>query len=202
MTQSWMPGKPRRDSLSPETIAIIQTWENIPLVPNTSPWRAARIRLMCNLLLEGTLIEYQNQGLQATANEIGSARKWIFERPDGSLARYEALIQIWNCKSLAIRDGNLVTTSAPGTLDPASLPSPTMVDESFNTNRLRISRSIFRDLIEGKRTAAPASSTALIEGPRSRAGQASTTPTATSDTILQLLAALKLDGDDEEMDED
>ncbi|KAL8848994.1 MAG: hypothetical protein Q9221_006025 [Calogaya cf. arnoldii] len=199
--QSGTTGRYSRDSLSPETITVIQTWENIPLIPDTKEWRAARIRLVCDLLLEGILIQYQDQGLQASAREVGDARKWIFERPDGSLARYGSIIQPWNHKSLTIRDGNLITTSAPGTLDPASLPN-LVVDENFNANRLRISRSIFRALIEGKRSSGSASSMASAEEVGSLPGQASTTPTAPSDTIQQLLAALKLDGDDEEMDED
>lgn len=43
-----------RDSLSPETVTIIQNWENIPLVPNSPDWRTAGTRLIRDLVIDGT----------------------------------------------------------------------------------------------------------------------------------------------------
>ena len=63
-----------RESLSPETIAVIQTWENIPLIPNSPEWKTARIRLMRDLLVDGTLIKHQSQGLQVDPQEVARAR--------------------------------------------------------------------------------------------------------------------------------
>ncbi|KAL9032297.1 MAG: hypothetical protein Q9180_006585 [Flavoplaca navasiana] len=165
-----------RNSLLPETIAVIQTWQNIPLIPNSPQWRAARIRLVRDLL-----------------------------RPDGFLAKYESLSQPWYYKSFAIRDGNLVPTLVPGTQDLASLPKP-VVDEHFNTDRIRISRSTLKDIIQGKCTLESALSAALstssTEDPDFVAETATMDESAAADAIQQLLAALDLDRSEGEGDVD
>ncbi|KAL8994472.1 MAG: hypothetical protein Q9169_005563 [Polycauliona sp. 2 TL-2023] len=98
-------------------------------------------------------------------------------------------------KALSIENGQLITKIETETQDLANLPQP-VVDDSFNTDRIRISRSILKELILGNRTTQSALSAALnkssIEDPDFVA-----TP-ATSDTIQQLLAALNLNGDEEE----
>ncbi|KAL8976655.1 MAG: hypothetical protein Q9205_007381 [Flavoplaca limonia] len=198
-------GTIKRNSLSPETIAVLETWENIPLVPSSPEWRTARIRLMRDLLVDGTLIKYQSQGLQVDPQEVAQARVWIFEKPNGFLAKYESLSQPWYYKSFAIRDGGLVPTLVPGTLHLASLPKP-VVDEHFNTDRIRISRSILKDVIQGKRTPESALSAVLfkssIEDPYFVAETATMDERAAADAIQQLLAALDLDGSEGEGDVD
>ncbi|KAL9629527.1 MAG: hypothetical protein Q9204_005222, partial [Flavoplaca sp. TL-2023a] len=194
-----------RESLSPETVTVVETWENIPLIPNSPEWRTARIRLMRDLLVDGTLIKHQSQGLQFDPQEVAQARVWIFERPDGFLAKYESLSQPWCYKSFAIRDGNLVPTLVSGTLDLASLPKP-VVDEHFNTDRIRISRSILKDVIRGKRTPESALSAALFKSSIEDHDFVAETGTmdegAAADAIQQLLAAIDLDGSEVEGDVD
>ncbi|KAL8840779.1 MAG: hypothetical protein Q9176_003625 [Flavoplaca citrina] len=194
-----------RNSLSPETVIVIETWENIPLIPNSPELRTARIRLMRDLLVDGTLIKYQSQGLQVDPQEVAQARVWIFEKPNGFLAKYESLSQPWYYKSFAIRDGGLVPTLVPGTLHLASLPKP-VVDEHFNTDRIRISRSILKDVIQGKRTPESALSAALsknsIEDPDFVATPEPVDSNVAADAIQQLLAALDLDGSEGEGDVD
>ena len=194
-----------RESLSPETIAVIQRWKNIPLIPNSPEWRTARIQLMRDLLVDGTLIKYQSQGLQVDPQEVAQARVWIFERPDGFLAKYESLSQPWYYKSFAIRDGSLVPALVPGTLDLTSLPKP-VVDEHFNTDQIHISRGILKDVIQGKRTPESALSAVLfkssIEDPDFGVETGTMVERAAADAIQQLLAAHDLDGSEGEGDVD
>ncbi|KAL8672426.1 MAG: hypothetical protein Q9168_003104 [Polycauliona sp. 1 TL-2023] len=202
-TAMYLPHHIHRDSLLPEVVAILTTWESIPLVPGTALWKQARIRLIRDLLLDGTFVHYQYLGLQASTQEIGDARLWIFEQPDGSLAKYKSLTLPWYSKGLRIENGQLVTKVVTESQDPLSLPQP-VVDETFNTNRIRISHSILTDLIQGNRTTDSALSAALsnssIQDPNLVAPPAPMNDPATSDMINELLAALNLDGDEEEVD--
>ena len=137
--------------------------------------------------------------------EVARARVWIFERPDGFLAKYESISQPWYYKSFAIRDGSLIPTMVPGRLDLESLPKPVM-DEHFNTDRSRISRGILKDVIQGKRTPESALSAALstssIEDPDFGVETGTMDERAAADAIQQLLAALDLDGSEGEGDVD
>ena len=75
-----------------------------------------------------------------------------------------------------------------------------MVDEHFNTDRIRISRGILKDVIQGKRSPESALSAVLfkssIEDPDFGVETGTMDERAAADAIQQLLAALDL-GDDE-----
>ncbi|CAO1606016.1 hypothetical protein XANCAGTX0491_009515 [Xanthoria calcicola] len=78
-----------KDSLSSETIASIQIWENIPLAAHSPDGRTARTTFIRHALIDRTLVIHQTDGLQDGPREAAEARTWIF----GSLAKYESLTQ-------------------------------------------------------------------------------------------------------------
>lgn len=90
----------RRSQLLPGTIDVLAIWEDIPLVPGTSEWGVARVRLIGHLLAHGLFRESQAQGLVVTQQEIAEARLWLYKKPDGTVSRFEPIRQPWHFKDL------------------------------------------------------------------------------------------------------
>ncbi|KAL8901196.1 MAG: hypothetical protein Q9192_000673 [Flavoplaca navasiana] len=89
-----------RSQLLPGTIDVLAIWEDIPLVPGTSEWGVARVRLIAHLLVHGLFRESQAQGLVVTEQEIAEARLWLYKKPDGTVSRFEPIRQPWHFKDL------------------------------------------------------------------------------------------------------
>ncbi|KAL9037212.1 MAG: hypothetical protein Q9180_003847 [Flavoplaca navasiana] len=90
----------RRSQLLPGTIDVLAIWEDIPLVPGTSEWGVARVRLIAHLLVHGLFRESQAQGLVVTEQEIAEARLWLYKKPDGTVSRFEPIRQPWHFRDL------------------------------------------------------------------------------------------------------
>ncbi|KAL8871611.1 MAG: hypothetical protein Q9198_007377 [Flavoplaca austrocitrina] len=90
----------RRSQLLPGTIDVLAIWEDIPLVPGTSEWGVARVRLIAHLLVHGLFRESQAQGLVVTEQEVAEARLWLYKKPDGTVSRFEPIRQPWHFKDL------------------------------------------------------------------------------------------------------
>ncbi|KAL8643893.1 MAG: hypothetical protein Q9226_008054, partial [Calogaya cf. arnoldii] len=82
-----LPNPVGRGSLLPGTLEVIQEWESIQLVTpdveKTPEWAKARIRLIRDLIIDGTFPTYQDHfDLKATSQEIAHARSWFYQRDD------------------------------------------------------------------------------------------------------------------------
>ncbi|KAL8770259.1 MAG: hypothetical protein Q9194_005209 [Teloschistes cf. exilis] len=80
-----------RDVQLPQTIAIFEAWEAIPMDPESREMTQARVRLIRDVLLTGNIQNFHAHGLYATPYELERARRWIHLESDGSLSKYSSL---------------------------------------------------------------------------------------------------------------
>ncbi|KAL8994479.1 MAG: hypothetical protein Q9169_005570, partial [Polycauliona sp. 2 TL-2023] len=91
-----------RNGILDETLEVIRAWENEPIPLASIQWRLARIRLIADLLLRGTLSELQNHPLLSapTQKEVNQARCWIYRHSNATFVRYQSLAQPWCTKEI------------------------------------------------------------------------------------------------------
>ncbi|KAL8664439.1 MAG: hypothetical protein Q9168_007897 [Polycauliona sp. 1 TL-2023] len=135
-----------RSGLSPETLEVISIWENDPIPFPSAQWRVARVRLIADLLLNGTLLELQTNGTlaPATPNEANEARCWIYQRSNGEPARYQPLAQPWCTKEIAWPYDHTHIKLADPSKALRSLPSAWTIDSLDN---VRIGMEDFKQLV-------------------------------------------------------
>ncbi|KAL8636250.1 MAG: hypothetical protein Q9226_009273 [Calogaya cf. arnoldii] len=143
-----LPNPVGRGSLLPGTLEVIQEWESIhlltPDVEKTPEWAKARIRLIRDLIIDGTFQIYQDHfDLKATSQEIGHARSWFYQRDDGKLGCYRSLAQPWCYKDIEFRNESFVTKLADPDLAAKTLPQAPD-NANINLNRLRITDADFQ----------------------------------------------------------
>ncbi|KAI4232692.1 MAG: hypothetical protein LQ349_004851, partial [Xanthoria aureola] len=90
-----------RDTLLPDTLNVLKTWEDVDLPTGTPAWRIARARLIAYLLLNGLFHDRKAHGLEVTQEDLAEARLWLHKKPDGTVSRYEPLRLLWHHKGLS-----------------------------------------------------------------------------------------------------
>lgn len=90
-----------RDTLLPDTLNVLKTWEDVDLPTGTPAWRIARARLIAYLLVNGLFHDRKAHGLEVTQEDLAEARLWLHKKPDGTVSRFEPLRLLWHHKGLS-----------------------------------------------------------------------------------------------------
>lgn len=141
------PNPINKNEFLPETLEVISTWENEPIPFASIQWRYARVRLIADLLLKGTLLELQDHQLLAAPiqKEMNEARCWIYQQLDGEFVRYQPLAQPWCTKEIPWPyDDNTQIRLADQSRALKSLPSAWTID---SMDDVRISTEKFNELV-------------------------------------------------------
>ncbi|KAL8911672.1 MAG: hypothetical protein Q9171_003199 [Xanthocarpia ochracea] len=137
------PNPVSKASLLPGTVLVIEAWEAIPLVPGTAEWAKARVRLIRDLIIDGTFQQYKYHfDFVETIEELGDVRCWIYQREDGTLDHYRSLAQPWSYKDIEWSNAGPITKLADQASTATALPE-TPANATSNLNRLRISGTDF-----------------------------------------------------------
>ncbi|KAL8784991.1 MAG: hypothetical protein Q9213_003652 [Squamulea squamosa] len=132
--------------MSPGTLQVINIWKSKPISFPSTQWRIARIRLVADLLLKSSVLQLQDHQelVAATLEELNKARCWIYQRPDGTYARYRSLAQPWCTKEIPWPYDEQKTKLADQS---KALKSLLIASIATGTNAVRISTEHFNELI-------------------------------------------------------
>ncbi|KAL8758504.1 MAG: hypothetical protein Q9184_003902 [Pyrenodesmia sp. 2 TL-2023] len=142
-----------RDTLLPETLAILQTWEAIPLEAGSPESSKAITRWVKDTAVAGFLHDVLQSEIRGhlSPKEIADARNWIYIGQDGHIQGYQPLAQPWYPKSLQWDNETSSFATVVCIPDENDPTNPTMsIEMPPDQESLRITTATFERLVQGE----------------------------------------------------